>query len=142
MWGGIAALLAAAVIVAVVASTAVPAPPGSRELGAVFLLVAVPMTAVDLALAYVITRRMRRKAPPGGSPEALAATQTIVASAVALGAALMSCVFFFVSREPLLLALVLPCATVLLHWRPTGSRWARLAPAPPGSAAPRRMIRE
>ena len=136
-----AALLVAAVVVALVASMAVPAPAGSRELGAVFLLVAVPMTAVDLALAYVVTGKMRRAGPRGATPEALAATQTIVASAVALGAALMSCVFFFVSREPLLLLLVIPCAAVLLQWRPTEARWARLAPAAPGSPAPRRMIR-
>jgi NADH:ubiquinone oxidoreductase subunit K len=141
VWLMTAALLVAAPVVAVVAAASVSAPPGARGLAAVFLLVAAPMTAVDLALAYV-TARMRRSAPPGANSEALAATQTIVASALVFGAATMSCIFFFVSREPLLLLLVLPCAAVLLHWRPTEARWARLAPAAPGSPAARRMIRE
>src|SRR5512138_459503 len=103
VWLVTAALLVAAPVVAVVAAMSVSAPPGTRGLAPVFLLVAVPMTAVDLALAYVLTGKMRRSAPPGANPEALAATQTIVAAALVFGAATMSCVFFFVSREPLLL---------------------------------------
>ncbi len=74
---------------------------------------------------------------------AIAGTQTIIASALALGAALMCSVFFFVSREPALLLLVIPCAAVLLHWFPSKSRWARIAPASAATTGPaRRMMRE
>src|SRR5512138_292265 len=93
VWLMTAALLVAAPVVAVVAAASVSAPPGARGLAAVFLLVAAPMTAVDLGLAYVLTARMRRSATPGANSEALAATQTIVASALVFGAATMSCIF-------------------------------------------------
>jgi hypothetical protein len=140
VWLGIALGMAGAVAAALLGAAVVPAsaPPG---LGTILLLVATPIAAIDLAMAYVVPGRMRRIPGAAAAPEASAASQTIVASALAVGSALMSCVFFFVAREPLLLLLVLPSAAVLLHWRPSEERWARLLPA--GAAAePRRMIRE
>ena len=65
------------------------------------LAVAVPFVAVDLAMSYVVTARMRRTPPPGGTPDSVAMSPTIVGAALAVGATLMCCVFYFVSREPL-----------------------------------------
>jgi FtsH-binding integral membrane protein len=141
VWLAMAGALAGAVVLAVVGSMLVPANAGSSSLATIFLLVSAPLTAVELAMGYVLARRVRRAAPLGASPDANAASQTILASALALGATFLSCVFFFVAREPVQLLLALPCAAVLLHWRPTEARWARLLPAVPGSA-PTRMIRE
>ncbi|HEY6003820.1 MAG TPA: hypothetical protein VIV57_13155 [Anaeromyxobacter sp.] len=139
VWLAVALGLGGAFAAALVGAAAVPASP-QPGLGSLLLLVAAPMTAIDLVLAYVLTGRMRRNPGAAVAPDASAATQTIVASASAMGAALMSCVFFFVTREPLLLLLPLPCAAVLLHWYPSEQRWSRLLPA---SAAPasRRMMR-
>jgi hypothetical protein len=134
---GLIALVGALLAVAAVAPAADP----GRGLGTVFLLVAAPMTAIDLVLGYVLTGRMRRNPAAGASPEASAAAQTVVGSALAVGAALMCSAFFFVSREPLLLLLVIPCAVVLVRWYPSEERWARILPAG-AAAAPRRMMRE
>lgn len=140
VWLAMAGALVGAVVLAIVGSTLVPANAGSSSLAILFLLVSAPLTAVELAMAYVLPARVRRTAPPGAPPDAIAATQTIIASALSLGATFLSCVFYFVAREPLQLLLAVPCAAVVLHWRPTEQRWARLLPAAPGATA-NRMIR-
>lgn len=145
IWSGLAAAITVAVVGVMAIASVAPPPPGSEELRLVLLAVAVPFVAVDLAMSYVVTARMRRTPPPGGTPDSVAMSQTIVGAALAVGATLMCCVFYFVSREPLLLSLVVPCVAVLVHWFPSQSRWLRLAPAgaPPTAAEPTRrpMVR-
>jgi hypothetical protein len=144
VWFGITLGLAGLVGAALLAVAAVaPAAESGRGVGIVFLLVAVPMTAIDLVLSFVVTGRMRRSPAAAASPEASAAAQTVVGSALAVGAALMCSVFFFVSREPALLLLLLPSAAVLLRWYPSEERWARILPASAPPAPQRqRMMRE
>jgi FtsH-binding integral membrane protein len=142
VWLAMAAALVAAVVAAIAGSTLVPANEGSSQLATIFLVVSAPLTAIELAMAYFVTGRLRRRPPPGADPESVASSQVIIASALPLGATFLSCVFFFVAREPLQLLLAVPCAAVLLHWRPTEARWARLLPTAPGAPGPRRMIRE
>ncbi len=142
VWSVLAVMLVAAVVGASIGAATVPMP-GDPQIGTLLLIVACVMVPVDLAASCLVTSRMRRRPAAGVLPESLAGTQMIVGSAVALGAGLMCCVFFFVSREPLLLALVIPCAAVLLHWFPSQGRWAALA-SPPAPGEPRRnpMVRE
>jgi hypothetical protein len=141
VWFGITLGLAALVGALLAAAAVAPAAESGRGLGTVLLLVAVPMTAIDLVLSFVLAGRIRRNPAAAASAEASAAAQTVAGSALAVGAALMCAVFFFVSREPLLLLLVIPCAAVLLRWYPSEERWAGILPAS-ASPAPRRMMRE
>jgi hypothetical protein len=97
----------------------------------------------DLVVGYFVAARVRRSAPPEAPPDAIAATQVIVGSATALSGTFVCAVFFFLSREALLLVLVLPCAAALLSWFPSEARWAALRPARTAGAPPRRsMMRE
>jgi hypothetical protein len=143
VWSVLAAAFVVVVVAAIVGAAAFPGARPPRELGTIFLFVAGPLVALDLGVAYLVTSRMRRRF---GSiaPEALAATQVIVASVLAVGAALVCCIFFFVAREPLLLLFVLPCAAVLLHWFPSRARWAALVPGAAAAAPARRnpLVRE
>jgi hypothetical protein len=140
VWSALAAATAVAPAAAFLGARLVPPAPEGRDLGTVLLLVAASMVAVELVVAYVLTARIRRTAPPG---DGSAATQTIVASALAAGAAIACSVFHFVTGEPLLLPLAAPPAAVLLHWFPSEARWARLGGAAPAAGpGPRRpMVR-
>jgi hypothetical protein len=141
IWSVIAAVLVGAVVAALVAASVVPAV-ADPKLGTLFLLIAAVLVPADLVVGTFVASRIRKRAAPGTPPDAVAATQVIVGSAVALGAGGVCCLFFFVSRQPLLLVLVLPCAAVLLRWFPSSARWTALSPATP--SAPRRttLVRE
>ena len=140
-WLVVATLLAIAVV-GVLVGTAIIAAPRDPELGRIFLLVAGIMVPIDLGIGYLVTSRLRRRAPPRAPRDATAGTQVIIGSSLALGAGLTASLFFFVTREPLLLALVLPCAAVLVHWFPSQRRWEAIS-APPAPGAPPRnpMVR-
>lgn len=144
VWSALAFSLASAFVASALAPS-VLRQPANPELAKILLPIVALVTAMDLALAYVVTASMRRRAGGGGTAalEAAAGTQVILASGLAFGAALFSCVAHFITGEWLFLLLVLPCAAVLLHWFPSESRWARIGPAAAGGAAPaRRMMRE
>jgi hypothetical protein len=143
VWVGLAAVLLVAVVGALVASAHLPMARG-QPIGNLLLIVAAVMVPLDLGASFFVVSRMRKRAVPGATPDALAGTQMIVGCAVALGAGLMCCVFFFISREPLLLALVLPCAAALLYWFPSQRRWDALLPQPAPGQPPRRnpLVRE
>jgi hypothetical protein len=144
VWTGLALLL----VVAVVATLLAPGILGTvpdREIAWILLPAVALVTAADLAMSYVVTGTIRKRAASAGAParEAAAGTQTIVASALAIGAAIFACVGHFVTGDKLFVLLVLPCAAVLVHWFPSESRWARITPAGPADAPPpRRMMRE
>jgi hypothetical protein len=126
LWSAGAALLVLAVTAALAAASAIPAAPTAGESATSPTLVASAIVAFDLGMAYLLPRHTRRRAAARLHPDTLAAVQTIAASALALGAGLACCAFFFVTREPLLLPLVAPCAAVLLHWHPSEARWVAL----------------
>jgi hypothetical protein len=140
-WSAVAALLLIAVV-GVLVGTAVVAAPRDPGLGMIFLLVAGIMVPIDLGIGYLLSSRLRRRVPPGAPRDATAGAQVIIGSSLALGAGLTASLFFFVTREPLLLALVLACAAVLIHWFPSQRRWEALS-APPAPGAPPRnpMVR-
>jgi hypothetical protein len=141
-WFVIATLFAIAVVGTLV-GTVVVAAPRDPELGRIFLLVAGIMVPIDLGIGYLLSSRLRRRVPPGAPRDATAGAQVIIGSSLALGAGLTASLFFLVAREPLLLALVLPCAAVLVHWFPSQRRWEALsAPPAPGAPPPRNpMVR-
>jgi hypothetical protein len=126
LWSACAVLLALAVAGALAAASAIPAAPGAGESATSPALAAAAIVAFDLGMAYLLPRHTRRRAAGRLHPDTLAAVQTIAASALALGAGFVCCAFFFVTREPLLLPLVVPCAAVLLHWHPSEARWVAL----------------
>jgi hypothetical protein len=144
VWFALAALFTAAVLLALMGASTIPAGPAAG-LGELFLLIATAVVVGDLAIGFFITSRMRKNAPASAPPDAVAATQVIVGSATALSGGLVCAIFFFLSRQGLLLLLALPCALVLLTWFPSEARWAALRPAgaPGAAAAPRRnpMVR-
>jgi len=126
VWLAMNGAVATAIAVTVVAASRLPAK--DTSIARPLLLISVLLTAVELPMAYILTARIRRKPPYRGTLDGIPGTQMIVACALAFGCALLSCVFFFISREPLQLLLVVPCAAVLFHWRPTEERWSRLLP--------------
>jgi hypothetical protein len=137
LWSAGAALLALAVTATVAAAAAIPAEPAAGESVTSPTLVAAALVALDLGMAYLVPWHTRRRAAARRHPDTLAAVQTIAAAALALGAGLACCAFFFVTREPLLLPLLAPCAAVLLHWHPSEARWVALG----GSRDPPRRHR-
>jgi hypothetical protein len=144
VWTGLAFLLVVAVVATLLAPGILGTAP-DREIAKVLLPAAALVTVVELAMSYVVTRTIRRRAGSAGAlaREAAAGTQTIVASALALGAAIFACVGHFITGEMLFVLLVPPCAAVLVHWFPSESRWARITPAGTADAPPaRRMMRE
>lgn len=139
VWSAIAATF----VVALAASLVLAPPQPADALRVPLLLAAAPLTAVELAAAYLLTASMRRKAaaaPARPPPEAFAAAQVIVASALAEGAALFAYLCHYLTREPLFLLLAAACGAVIAHWYPSETRWARLQPAgPPGGTS--RLVR-
>jgi len=127
VWLGMNGAVAAAIAVTVVAASQLPSRKDTSIAGSLLLISAL-LTAVQLPMAYILTARIRRKPPYRGGPDGIPGTQTVVACALASGCALFSCVCFFIAREPLQLLLVVPCAAVLFHWRPTEERWSRQLP--------------
>jgi hypothetical protein len=120
--------------------------PPDAALARVMLPVAGGLTVVTTAISWLWAVRMTPRVPPGATPhtpEQLAVTRLIAASAVCEGAALFAIVAFLVTREA---ATLVPWAvsfgSLLAHF-PGERHWARLVAAPPAAAAPRpnRMIR-
>jgi uncharacterized membrane protein YfcA len=128
VWLALAVMGTAAVIGAIAGASASGAAP-NPQLGELFLGVGSLVVLADLAIGFFVTSKMRKNAPPGAPPDAIAATQVIVGSATALSGLLVSAVFFFITQQGLILLLALPCAAVLLSWFPSESRWAKLRPA-------------
>ena len=144
VWSALAAALAVAVAGSIAISPVAPPDPALTRL---LLLVVAVLTVANLGGASIVTAAIRRKAGTAeGIPrEAAPGVQTIVASAMAIGAALFSCIAHFLTRDPVFLALVLAPAALLVRWYPSEARWARISPVATGSqgAQPaRRMIRE
>lgn len=133
VWFAVAAAFVAAVIGALVASSATAVTP-RPELGELFLGVASLVVVADLAVGFVVASRIRKSA--AAPPDGVAATQVIVGSATALSGGIVSAVFFFVTQQGLILLLAVPCALVLLGWFPSEGRWAALRPAQPQGPAP------
>jgi hypothetical protein len=142
VWSLLAGLVAVAVVAAIFGASVLPAK-ADPEHGRLFLILAAVFVPVDLAVGYFVASRIRTRPAPSMPSDAIAGTQVIVGCAVAVGASLLCCVFYFVGREPLVLLLVFPCVAMLLRWFPSEARWAALAPAPAPGAPPRNpMVRE
>lgn len=140
VWLAIALLFAGAQIAALVAASSVDAAP-NPALGEILLVVGCVVAVGDLAVGFLVASRIRKKASPEAPPDGVAATQVIVGSATALSGGIVCAVFFFLTRQGLLLLLAVPCALALLWWFPSERRWAALRPAgAPG--ARRSMMRE
>ena len=142
VWLGIAVLFAGALVAALAAAGSIAAVPDAA-LGEIFLGVACLVVVADLGIGFFVTSRIRKNASPEAPPDAVAATQVIVGSATALSGGLVCAVFFFLTRQGLLLLLAAPCALVLLKWFPSEARWAALRPAQaPGASRRSPMVRE
>lgn len=141
VWFAIALVFTGVVLGAILGADAIPgaANPG---LGEIFLAVGTFVVLADLGVGFFVASRIRKGAPPSANPDSVAATQVIVGAATCLSGGLVSAVFFFVSRQGLILLLAAPCALALLLWFPSESRWAALRPGPAPGAPPRNpMIR-
>jgi hypothetical protein len=141
VWFAIAVLFAGALVAALAASSSIAVVPNAG-LGEIFLGVACVVVVADLGIGFLVTSRIRKNASPEAPPDAVAATQVIVGSATALSGGLVCAVFFFLTRQGLLLLLAAPCALVLLRWFPSEGRWAALRPAvAPGEPRRNPMVR-
>lgn len=135
VWSALAALFVAAVVGALVASSAAPVTPDPR-LGEILLGVGCLVVLGDLGAGFLVTSRIRKNASPSAPPDGVAATQVIVGAATALSGGLVSAVFFFVTQEGLILLLAVPAALGLLVWFPSEARWAALRPVQGAGQAP------
>ncbi len=143
IWSALIGFVAVAWAIVLVLGSFAPPGPGAEGLRETFLAVAAFLVVAESVMSYVVTARMRRSPPAGASADQRALSQTIVGTAVPVGAALACCLFYFLTREPLLLALAVPAIGVILSWFPSQARWARLAPAPAGASPPARtLVRE
>jgi FtsH-binding integral membrane protein len=143
LWSALAFSLVAAAAASATAPAVLQQQP-DPALARILLPIVALVTAMDLAMAYVVTGSIRKRAAAGtgSSLGAVAGTQTIIACALAFGAALFACVGHFITGEQLFLALVLPSGAVFLHWFPSESRWASLTPGTGSILRSQRMMRE
>jgi hypothetical protein len=120
--------------------------PGDPRLVGVMLPVSAALTLVTTAVSWLWAVRMRPALPPGTTPhtpEQLALTRLIVATALCEGAALFAIVGFLVTGADARMVgpLAVSLASILAHY-PGDRHWARLTGGP-AAGAPRRnpMIR-
>ncbi len=112
--------------------------PGDAQLARTLLPVAAGLSVVTAAVSWLWAVRMTPRLPRGAtppSPEQLAVTRLIAASALCEGGALFAIVGFLVTREGLLLLPFALSVVALVAHVPDARHWARLTRAP--AAAPR-----
>lgn len=128
IWAALVAGITAFFLVSMAVSMAVPMP-GAPGLGDVLLPVAALLSIANAALSWLWAVRMR--SPPGApaTPEALAVTRLIVASALCEGSALFGIVAHLVTRDDrMFLPFALSFVALLAHF-PGDRHWARLCGA-------------
>jgi hypothetical protein len=128
VWIALAVLFAGAQLAALVGASSIDAVP-SLALSEILLPVGCLVVLADLGIGFFVASRIRKNASPLAPPDAVAATQVIVGSASALSAGLVCAVFYFLTRQALLLLLAAPAALALLRWFPSDGRWAAQRPA-------------
>ncbi len=133
IWG---ALLGGVAIFTGVALAVPAGRPVGGELAALLLLVALGMAVLSVGLSFWLPRRIR---PAGAvaTPDQLALTRTVIASALCEGPALFSLVGLMLARDAsMLLPYLLSLGALLAHF-PGAARWERLGAGAAGQQGPR-----
>jgi hypothetical protein len=142
IWGA----LVAGTTVFLVVALSLPEAVGDPQLVRVLLPVSGGMSIVTTMASWFWVVRMRPALPPGATtltPEALALTRLIVASALCEGAALFAIVVLLATSHAVaLLPFAVSFVALLAHF-PRERHWARLCggTTAPAGAARNRMIR-
>lgn len=119
-------MLSVAFVAAALASALVPSDAAANAgLVLPFRVVVTALVVCELAALPIVLRSVARKTA-AGDPDTRAAQQTIIAAALAFGPGLFVSIAHWLTRDGLLLVLLLPLAVVLLWCCPTEARWARL----------------
>ena len=133
IWG---ALLGGVAVFSAVALAVPLGRPMDPELAAPLLLAALGTAVLSVGLSFWLPRRIR---PAGAvaTPDQLALTRTVIASALCEGPALFALVGLMITRDAsLFLPYALSLGALLAHV-PGAGRWQRLGAGAAGEAGPR-----